>query len=72
MINQLRQDYETQLARANHLEERLKEVLKENEELRLQLVNLRNNRVIFADTEEDYELSEGREKCKKKTNTSLQ
>ena len=56
MVNQLRQDYETQLARANHLEERLKEVLKENEELRLQLVNLRNNRVIFADTEEEYEI----------------
>ena len=55
-INVLRQDYETQLARANHLEERLKEVLKENEELRLQLVNLRNNRVIFADTDEEYEI----------------
>lgn len=63
-INVLRQDYETQVARANHLEERLKEVLKENAELRTQLVNLRNKRIIFADTEEDYELK-GKVKEKK-------
>jgi hypothetical protein len=62
-INVLRQDYETQVARANRLEERLKEVLKENEELRLQIVNLRNNRVIFVDTEEEYEIK-GRVKVK--------
>ncbi len=69
-INILRQDYEIQVARANRLEERLKEVLKENEELRLQIVNLRNNRIIFIDTEEEYEISEGGEKCKKKTSTN--
>lgn len=69
MNNILRQDYETQVARANRLEERLKEVLKENEELRLQIVNLRNNRIIFIDTEEEYELPE-EEKCKKKTSTN--
>ena len=56
MNNILRQDYEKQVERANKLEERLKEVLKENELLRIQLVNLRNNRVIFADTEEEYEI----------------
>jgi len=71
MINNLRQDYEYQLARANHLEERLKEVIKENELLRLQLVNLRNNRVIFVDTEEEYELPKKEVKCKIKKNMNL-
>lgn len=55
MINQLRNDYEKQLERANKLEERLKEVLKENELLRIQLLELRNHRTIFIDTEEEYE-----------------
>ena len=55
MNNILRQDYEKQVERANKLEERLKEVLKENELLRIQLVELRNHRTIFIDTEEEYE-----------------
>lgn len=51
-INVLRQDYETQVARANRLEERLKEVLEENDRLRLELITLRNNQIIFADCKE--------------------
>ncbi len=51
-INVLRQDYETQVARANRLEERLKEVLEENDRLRLELITLRNNQIIFADCNE--------------------
>lgn len=51
-INVLRQDYETQVARANRLEQRLKEVLKENEDLRVELITLRNNQIIFADCKE--------------------
>lgn len=48
-INVLRLDYEIQVARANRLEERLKEVLEENDRLRLELITLRNNQIIFAD-----------------------
>lgn len=48
-INVLRLDYEIQVARANKLEQRLKEVLEENDRLRLELIILRNNQIIFAD-----------------------
>lgn len=37
------------------LTKRLKEVLKENEDLRLELVTLRNNQIIFADNKESYQ-----------------
>ena len=70
-INVLRRDYETQVARANHLEQRLKEVLKENAELRTQLVDLRNHRTIFIDRDEEYELPKKEVKCKIKKNMNL-
>ena len=39
----------------NIINELEKEVLKENEELRLELVTLRNNQIIFADNKEPYQ-----------------
>lgn len=54
-INVLRLDYEIQVARVNKLEQRLKEVLEENDRLRLELITLRNNQVIFADNKEPYQ-----------------
>lgn len=37
-------------------DKRIKELIKENQELRIQLVNLKNKRIIFVDTEEDYKI----------------